>query len=284
MAFDLGSVGFETKTHTLTYDWKTLATYALGIGAKRDELAYLYEGTKDGIKAYPTFAVIAAFDTIVELMLKVGGDFATVVHGGQTIRSHRSMPPSGTIETQGTLKGIFDKSKFAQVVLETRSAIGGEPLFDTTWSLIYRGAGNFGGPPPPDTSDEPAAPEGRAPDWTVEDTTLPEQALLYRLSGDVNPLHADPDLAAKVGFREGPILHGLCTYGYAARAIIKKAAGGDASRLRLFSTQFRKPVWPGDTIVVQGWNLPGNKIAIVATTKSQSEPVLAHAWAEITPA
>jgi acyl dehydratase len=264
----------------MAYDWKTLATYTLGIGAKRDELAYLYEGAKNGMKVYPTFAVIPAYDPVVELLGKTGGDIAMVVHGGQTVKAHRPIPASGTIQTTGTLKAIYDLKKFGQVILETKSTLQGEPLFDTTWSIIYRGAGGFSGPRPPESND-PTVPKDRSPDWTFEEATSPEQALLYRVSGDINPLHADPEFAAMVGFTQGPILHGLCTYGFAARAIVKQACGGDASKLKTFAAQFRKPVWPGDTIVTQGYALEGGKIAVVASVKERPDPVLTSAWAEI---
>jgi acyl dehydratase len=204
-----------------------------------------------------------------------------VVHGGQTVRAHRAIPAHGTLTTTGTLKGIYDLKKFAQVILETRTSMNDDPLFDTVWSIIIRGAGNFGGPRPPEAPAEPSAPKDRAPDWTVEEATTPEQALLYRISGDVNPLHADPEFAAMVGFPQGPILHGLCTYGFVARAIVKHAAGGDATRLRAYAAQFRKPVWPGDTIVTQGWALEGGKVAVVASVKGRPDPVLTGAWAEI---
>jgi acyl dehydratase len=204
-----------------------------------------------------------------------------VVHGGQTVRSHRPIPGAGEIKTTGTLKGIYDLKKFGQAILETNSSIGGEPVFDTVWSIIFRGAGGFGGPRPPEGPDEPSVPKDRAPDWTVEEATSPEQALLYRISGDINPLHADPEFATMVGFPQGPILHGLCTYGFVARAIAKKAAAGDATKLRTYAAQFRKPVWPGDTIVTQGWALEGGKVAVVASVQGRPDPVLTNAWAEI---
>jgi acyl dehydratase len=185
------------------------------------------------------------------------------------------------LETTGTIKGIYDLKKFAQLVLVTTTRSDDQPLFETVWSIIVRGAGGFSGPRPPEGADEPSPPKDRPADWTVEEATSPEQALLYRISGDINPLHADPEFAAAVGFPQGPILHGLCTYGFAARALIKNAAGGDATRLRSFSAQFRKPVWPGDTIVTQGFHLEGGKIALIATVKGRPDPVLANAWAEI---
>ncbi|NUQ79840.1 MAG: MaoC family dehydratase N-terminal domain-containing protein [Polyangiaceae bacterium] len=280
---DLSTVGYKTRPYSLTYDWKTLAAYTLGIGAKRDELDYLYEGAKNGMKVYPTFAVVPAYDAIVDMLGKSGGNMAMVVHGGQTVRALRPIPSRGTLSTTGTLRAIYDLKKFAQVILDTSTSLEGaqgEPLFETTWSIIIRGAGGFSGPRPPESND-PEVPKDRAPDWTFEEATTPEQALLYRISGDVNPLHADPEFAAMVGFPQGPILHGLCTYGFVARAIVKKAAGGDATKLRTFAAQFRKPVWPGDTIVTQGYTLGDGKVVVVASVKERPEPVLTNAWAEI---
>ncbi len=212
---------------------------------------------------------------------KCNANMAMVVHGGQGVKLHRPIPSGGTLHTTGTIRGIYDLKKFGQVVLDTHTTLGGEAIFDTTWSIIVRGGGGFGGPRPPEGPAEPGVPKDRGPDWTMEEATSPEQALLYRISGDTNPLHADPKFAEAVGFPQGPILHGLCTYGFVARAIIKHAAGGDASRLRAYAAQFRKPVWPGDTLVTQGWNLPEGKVAVVATVKGRPDPVLTNAWAQI---
>ncbi len=266
MALDLTSVGFTTEPHSYTYDWKNLALYALGIGAKRDELAYLYENTAGGIASYPTFAVIPAHGPLFEAMLRTGGNLAMVVHGGQKIRSLAKIPPSGTLLTTGTIRGIYDMKKLAQVVIDTQSTLEGKPVFETTWSIFFRGEGGFSGPRPVADPDEPALPKD----------------LLYRLLADFNPLHADPEFAASVGFPQGPILHGLCTYGFAARALIKHLAGGDASRLRMMSAQFRRPVWPGDTIVTQGFLLEGGKVALTASVKGRSEAVLTGGYAELT--
>lgn len=280
MALDLSLVGARSEPQAFTYDWRTLATYALGIGAKRDELSYLYEGVKGGIQAYPTFAVVPAFAPSTEMLMKTGANLAMVVHGAQSIRTYRTLPPAGTIHTTATLRGIYDMKRFASVVVDTQSTVGDEPVFDTTWSIIVREAGSFGGPRPPGDSS-PSVPKDRPADFKFEEATTPEQALLYRLSGDINPLHADAELAASVGFTQGPILHGLCTYGFAARAFVKHACGGDPSKVRSFTAQFRKPVWPGDTIVTQGWNLGEGKWALVASVKERPDPVLTGAWAEI---
>lgn len=280
MALDLSTLSATTKPHAFTYDWKTAATYALGIGAKRDELSLVYEGAKGGLKLVPTFAVLPAYPAVMELLGKTGADFAMVVHGAQTVRAHRPAPPEGTVETTGRLKAIYDLKKFAQIVIETETLQSGEPLFETTWSIIVRGAGGFEGPrPPPGT--EPAPPKDRAPDFRVVEATSAEQALLYRLSGDTNPLHADPAFAQSVGFAQGPILHGLATFGFAARAIINSCAGGEPERLRAIGGQFRKPVWPGESLATEIWRVEPNRYAVAVSVPERNETVLAAGWAEI---
>ena len=122
-------------------------------------------------------------------------------------------------------------------------------------------------------------PKGTTPDFRVEEATSPEQALLYRLSGDPNPLHADPEFAKSVGFEKGPILHGLCTYGYMVRHAAKGACGGDATRLTGFEGQFRRPVWPGDTIVTEGWIVAPGKVALQVSIKERDENVITSACA-----
>ncbi|WP_437579473.1 MaoC/PaaZ C-terminal domain-containing protein [Sorangium sp. So ce887] len=281
MPLNLSKVGHTTQPSAFTVNWKTLATYALGIGARREELEYLYEGAPGGMKVYPTFGVIPTQNAVFEALEVAGAELPLIVHGGQTLRVHRPLPTSGTLLTTATLTAIYDLKKFAQLIVATKTTLDDEPLFDTVWSIIARGVGGFGGPRPPHSEPPAPVPKDREPDWVVEQATAPEQALLYRLSGDENPLHADPEVAAKAGFTQGPILHGLCTYGFAARAIIQKAAGGDASRLRAYGAQFRKPVWPGDTLITRGYALDGGKVAVVTAVKDRPDPVLTSAWAEI---
>src|SRR6185295_19105144 len=136
MALDPSSVGFTSAPSHFTYEWKTVVLYALGIGAKRDELDYLYEGR--GPRVFPTFAVVPAMPAIMECLAKTGVDFAMVVHGGQSVKVHRPIPPSGELVTTATLRAMYDMKKFAQLVAETTTSLpGGEPLFETTWSIIY---------------------------------------------------------------------------------------------------------------------------------------------------
>jgi acyl dehydratase len=279
MALDPSAVGFTSAPSHFTYDWKTVVLYALGIGAKRDELDYLYEGR--GPRVFPTFAVCPAMPAAMECLAKSGCDFSMVVHGGQSVKILRPIPPKGELVTTATLRAMYDMKKFVQIVTETKTTLrDGEPLFDTTWSIIYRGGGGFGGPRPP-KSDAIDPPKDRPADFHVELATAPEQALLYRLSGDLNPLHADPAFAAGVGFAEGPILHGLCSYGFVARAITQGACGGDAGKLVGLDAQFRRPVWPGDTIVVDGWTVEPGTIAASVTVKQRPDPVVTGVVAHI---
>lgn len=282
MPFHPSAVGSQTKAFSWTYDWKTLAAYALGIGAKRDELDYLYEGTKDGIRSYPTIAVVPAFPAVVDLIAATGGQMATVVHGAQKVLIHRPLPPQGTVSTTGTLVGLFNLKKLVSAIIDTSSTLNGEPLFETRWTILFREQPDFESGRAPEDQGAVNVPKDRPADFSHREASSPEQALLYRISGDTNPLHADPAFAAKVGFAEGPILHGLATYGFAARALIKHAAGGDASKLKSFSAQFRKPVWPGDVLVTQGWNMGQGKWAISTAVEGKPDNVLTGAWAELT--
>ncbi len=290
MALDLTSVGWVSPPSTFDYDWKTLATYALGVGAKRDELAYLYEGTEGGMKVLPSFAVIPAQAPVGLALERCKGDLAMIVHGAQTIRLVAPIPDRGTLQSTGTLSAIYDLKRFAQVIVETQTRHRDQLLFETRWSIIFRNDGGFGGPrPPPDPA--PAVPRDRAPDWVVSEQTSPEQALLYRISGDQNPLHADPAFAERVGFPQGPILHGLCTYGFVTRAVVRHACGGDPTKLERLTAQFRKPVWPGDTLQISGWRLDDGRVAVTATVPERStvtsdgpaqpELVLGGAFADI---
>lgn len=278
MALDLDKVGSQSAPFTHRYGWPEQATYALGIGAKRDELSYLYENAEGGMKVFPTYAVVPAFPPVVALMTLAQVDLSKVVHGAQKVQLHRPLPPAATLETVATLQGIYDLKRLAVVVLRTDSTLQGQPLCTTEWSIFVMGDGGFSGARPP-KDPEAVTPPRREPDWTVSETTSPEQALLYRISGDDNPLHADAAFAAKVGFPQGPILHGLCTFGFMARAAIRRLAGGDGDKLRAMSAQFRKPVWPGDTITTSGWTLDDGKVAMIATVDGRPDAVVKDAWA-----
>ena len=280
MALDLSLVGKDSAPSTYAYAWKDVVLYALGVGAKRSELEYLYEGR--GPKVIPSFAVVPMFQPMLELLAKTGGDLAMIVHGAQRVRLKARLPSSGTLSTTAKLRGIYDLRRFAVVLVDTETKDeSGLLLFDTTSQIVWRGEGGFGGETPPREEKLVEMPKGQPADFRIEEPTTPEQALLYRLSGDINPLHADPEFAAKVGFEQGPLLHGLCTYGHMVRHVAQGACGGDATRITGFEGKFSKPVWPGDTLVTEGWRVAPGKIALRVSVKERSENVITGAWATV---
>jgi acyl dehydratase len=205
-----------------------------------------------------------------------------IVHGAQRVRLKAQLPSSGTLSTTAKLRGIYDLRRFAVVLVDTETKDErGQILFDTTSQIIWRGEGGFGGETPPREEKVVEMPKGQPADFRIEEATTPEQALLYRLSGDINPLHADPEFAAKVGFEQGPLLHGLCTYGHMVRHVAQGACGGDATKITGFEGKFSKPVWPGDTLVTEGWRVAPGKIALQVSVKERSENVITGAWATV---
>lgn len=247
MTLKLDLVGQTLPESTHTYDWKDCALYAMGVGATTNDLGYVWEAHPD-FKVIPSFAVVPTIEPCFAALRAVGADFRTLVHGAQTITLHAPLPKAATLRTVGRITEIQDKGKGAVVMYATETFDGDTLLFETTWSIFCRGQGGFGG----ERGARPASiepVEGAAPLAELTVQTRPEQALLYRLSGDLNPLHIDPNLATKVGF-ESPILHGLCTYGFAVREAITHLMDGDPSRLKRFSARFSQVVYPGDRLAL----------------------------------
>jgi acyl dehydratase len=282
MPFDLSLVGKPSPPVKFEYTWKDVVLYALGVGAKRTELDYLYEGR--GPKVLPSFAVISKMEPMFALLSRTQGDMAMIVHGGERVTLHAPLAPNGTVVTTATVRGIYDLRKLAQVLVDTRAEDErGSLIAETRSSIIFRGAGGFGGEPPPKEPAPVERPRDIPPTFVVKEATMPEQALLYRLSGDVNPLHADPDFAHLVGFEQGPILHGLATLGFMVRHVAAAACGGDSTRVRAFEAQFRRPVWPGDTLVTEGWQVRPDAFALQVKVQERDEVVIGGAWAKIVP-
>lgn len=249
MQLDLQMVGRTLQGPDFTYDWKNGALYALGIGAGGEALDYTWEGSPD-FKIYPSFAVVPVQSIIQDALMKIRADYRTLVHGEQTIRLHRRFPASGTLRSTGRIPAVYDKGKAAVVVIETETKDAqGNLIAETSWSIFCRGQGGFGGEPG-GASPLPEAAPGAAPAFEADCPTTKDQTLLYRLNGDLNPIHVDAALATKVGFT-GPILHGLCTYGNAVRQVVGRLCGGDPARLKRFSARFSGVVYPGDTISVR---------------------------------
>lgn len=277
-ALDLGLVGKPGRPFELTYTWRDCVLYALGVGARLpDELPFLYE--QRGPAVLPTFAVVPSFPAMADVLAQARADFSRVLHGEQSITLHRPIPAHGKLTTTATITGIYDKGKAALIVVACRTVDAqGTHLFDNVSSIFLRGDGGFGGdrgPAPRDASP----PEGRAPDFEVTEPTTPEQAALYRLSGDYNPLHIDPAVAGLMGF-DRPILHGLCTYGHAGRAVLRHACGGEPARFRSLSARFSGVVMPGDALTTRGWRTaPGTYV--IQVTRPDGAVVLGNAVAEV---
>jgi acyl dehydratase len=275
MPVDLSAVGKKLSPVTHTYTERDVMLYALGVGAGTDDLAFTYERE---LKVLPTFAVIPAFPA----MLNLGGAMQVnpimVLHGEQRIELHAPIPTAGTITTTPTIKAMYDKGKGALVVVETESVDErGRLLFRNTSGIFARGEGGFGGDRGP--SGPRNVPPDRPPDKSVAMKTLPQQALLYRLSGDMNPLHADPDFAKMAGY-DRPILHGLCTFGHAGRAVLRAFCDDDPGRMKSFEVRFSGVVFPGETITTDMWQVEPGKIVFTARTE-RGEAVLTSAAAEV---
>lgn len=225
--------------------------YALGVGAGVDELAFTTENTKDTPqRVLPTMAVVLGGGGVPFDQL---GTFnaALMLHGGQGIELFGEIPADGEIESTGSIAAIWDKGKAASVDLVSESVdlATGKLLFRSTMTAFFRGEGGFGGERGPASTFE--LPDRKA-DHEVRYETRMDQPLIYRLSGDRNPLHSDPSFAKMGGF-DRPILHGLCTYGFTGRALLHTLCGSDPTRFKSMSGRFSKPVMPGDSLQVSMW-------------------------------
>ena len=279
MTLNLDIIGKKSEPVPFVYDRDTVILYALGIGAGADEIDFIYE---KNLKVFPTFAVIPTMPILLSSFLeKTGINLFALLHGEHKIILHRPIPVEGTLSSNVVCDSIYDKGDKGAVVnatIETRDG-DGALLFENKAVLVDRSAGNFGGERGPKFQpvDPPA---GKAPDFRVETVAAPNQAALYRLSGDKNPLHIDPEFAAMGGF-DRPILHGLCSYGFAGRAILHSLCNGDPARLKSFAVRFVNVVYPGDTLITEGWRTEVDGTFIVRTTNQDGRIILGNALAEI---
>jgi acyl dehydratase len=255
MGLNLDSVGKTWGPYEFSYSERDLIIYALGIGFTKDTLEYVYEGSKD-FKAFPTYGVILPSNAGAEAFLSTQANFAMVVHGEQTLRMHNPLPKGGPVQTTATLEGVYDKGSGGLIVMrfDSRDKTGA-PVCTNWVSAFVRGAGGFGGPAQP-KKDLPPIPS-RSPDMVFDAQTEVNQAALYRMSGDRNPLHIDPAIAKMVGFQE-PILHGLCTYGVVCRRFIQEVFKGDSGKVKSYSARFSSPVIPGEKLQIKAWQASPN--------------------------
>jgi acyl dehydratase len=271
------AVGTTSEPRERLWTHKDALLYALGVGAGMSdptgfELEFTTENSTDITqRVLPTMAVVLQaggidFESIGNI------NFAKVLHGDQAITLHREIPVEGRLLTTTRIAAIYDKGSAAVVVSEGETVLAdtGEPLFTTRASLFARDEGGFGGDRGP-SGPRNVAPD-RAPDATVTYETRPDQALLYRLNGDRNPLHSDPKFAARGGFPK-PILHGLCTYGFSGRALLHSLCGSDPARFRSMEARFASPVMPGESLTVKMWHTDAGT-ALFQTCASDDRVVL----------
>jgi NAD(P)-dependent dehydrogenase (short-subunit alcohol dehydrogenase family)/acyl dehydratase/putative sterol carrier protein len=285
------ALGFEFPPITTSYDEKDLSLYALGVGAARDplnpkELRFVYENHGEGFQALPSYAVVPAVNAVLKLVaegkqapgLNYGLD--RVLHGEQYTELLRPLPPHAKLRHQGKIKDIFDKGKNALVVTDIRTfnADTGEELARNEMTIFVRGAGGWGGERGP-ASDINVPPE-RAPDAVVTEKTQENQALLYRLSGDWNPLHADPEFAGAFGFPK-PILHGLCTYGHVVRHVLKSFRDSDGRFFKSIKVRFAESVFPGETLQTEMWKESESRILVRCKVLERGKVVISNAAIEL---
>ena len=272
------ALGAAISGGTARWDRDKVILYHLGIGAgvpqtDANELTYTYE--KD-LKVLPSFGVIPAFAAMGGLGAVPGISFnpMMLLHGEQDLEIRKAIPVEAEVETSGKVAGIYDKGKAALVVVETETKVKGEsdPLFVNRFSLFLRGEGGFGGDSGPAAGN---TPPDRAPDKVVESPTLPQQALLYRLSGDKNPLHADPGFAKMGGF-DVPILHGLGWCGLVGKAVVDNAPGGDTAAVARYQAPSPGVFFPAETMVTSYWQ-DGKTILVESKSKERGTPVISNA-------
>lgn len=263
MPLDPSAVGATGDPVEISWDSKDCLLYAVGIGAGSDELAFTTENS-EGItqQVYPTFPVVLGWGKGSPMRSVGGFDPALLVHGQQAITLERPMPVEGSAVMQSRIAAMYDKGKAAVVITETTLTDDVGLLCSLRSSAFIRGAGGWGGDRGP--SGPVNTPPERDPDHVVSLTTATDQAFVYRLSGDRNPLHTDPAFAARGGFPT-PILHGLCSYGFTGRALLSSLCDSDPARFKHIEARFASPVIPGDTLDVRIWDA-GNGEALFTTS------------------
>jgi len=276
---------FQEIRQTLTK--RDTMLYALGVGLSADPmergpLRFTYEKE---LQALPSMAAVLCTPGSWMVDPKSGIDYLKIVHGEQDVRIHRPLPVEGELRARSRVVAVNDKGPGKGAVIEQQREVygpSGELLATVRQVAFGRGEGGYSQQPGARSDDAPAAlpsvPD-RAPDAELSLTSLPQSALIYRLSGDYNPLHSDPDVAAKAGFPR-PILHGLCTYGMATHAVLKHACDYDASRIKRMAVRFSSPVFPGETVKFQMWNGDAG-LHLRARVDERDVVVLNNGWFEI---
>jgi acyl dehydratase len=263
MPIDPSAIGAKTDPYLFEWTDRDTLLYAVGVGAGTDELAFTTENSHDiAQQVLPTYAVIVC--TGFAAAAKIGSfNFAMLLHGSQEIRLFEPLPAAGKLSVVAEVADIQDKGEGKNAIVMLKGT-GTDPdtgkvVAETMATAVIRGEGGFGGQP----GQRPVAPEipEREPDAKVALPTREDQALIYRLSGDRNPLHSDPWFARELAGFPKPILHGLCTYGVAGRALVGELGGGDATKVNAIAARFTSPVFPGETQTTSIWRTePGRAV------------------------
>ncbi|XP_051508624.1 peroxisomal multifunctional enzyme type 2-like [Myxocyprinus asiaticus] len=277
------AIGHTLAEMSFTYTHMNCILYALGVGMSTKDphhLKFLFEGHED-LSVLPTFGVIPAQSSMTGLSSVPGLDidFTRLLHGEQYMELFKPLPTSGTLSSKATVADILDKGSGMLILLDVHTYSGKELLCYNQFSVFIVGSGGFGGKRTSQKAVLTADPPNRAPDAVIVDETSKDQAALYRLSGDWNPLHIDPSFAAMGGFKS-PILHGLCSFGFAARHVLKQYAGNDVSRFKSIKVRFVKPVYPGQSLQTEMWK-EGNRVHLQCKVKETGGVVLSGAYVDL---
>jgi len=277
------AVGAAYPTVHTSWEERDVLLYHLSIGAglehpeEPNELRYAYEGD---LQVLPTFVAVPVYEVAFDInsLPGVDIDLTMVLHGEQQIEVHRPLPTSAEVTCTARLADVYDKGKAAVLVIETLVAdAGGKPIVTSRSLAFARGEGGFGGEPGPPAT---GAPPQRPADARLRVPTARNQALLFRLNGDWNPLHADPAIAALGGF-DRPILHGQCSYGAVLRAVVDAELSGDATAVRSYTTRFSGVVYPGEVLLTDVWREPG-RLVLSTSAEGRDQPVLTQSVVEHT--
>ncbi|XP_057346705.1 peroxisomal multifunctional enzyme type 2 [Manis pentadactyla] len=281
------AIGYKLPPFSSTYTELEAIMYALGVGASPkdpEDLKFIYEGSSD-FSCLPTFGVIIAQKSIMGGGLAelpgLSINFAKVLHGEQYLELYKPLPRAGKLRCEGVVADILDKGSGLVILVDVYSYAESELICYNQFSVFLVGSGGTGGKRTSDKVKAAVAIPNRPPDAVLTDTTSLNQAALYRLSGDWNPLHVDPNFASLAGF-DKPILHGLCTFGFSARHILRQFADTDVSRFKAIKVRFVKPVYPGQTLQTEMWK-EGNRIHFQTKIQETGDIVISNAYVDLVP-
>ncbi|XP_027730773.1 peroxisomal multifunctional enzyme type 2 [Vombatus ursinus] len=280
------AIGYKLPQQTFSYSELEAIMYALGVGASiknPENLKFVYEGSSD-FSCLPTFGIIPAQKSMMGGLSEVPGlniNFAKLLHGEQYLELYKPLPRTGQLTSESVIVDILDKGSGLVILLDVYSYNGKELICFNQFSVFIVGSGGFGGKKTSNKAKVTVPPPKRPPDAVLTDTTSLNQAVLYRLSGDWNPLHIDPSFARLGGF-DKPILHGLCSLGFSARHVLQQFGNNDVSRFKAIKARFTKPVYPGQTLLTEMWK-EGNRIHFQTKVQETGNIVLSNAYVDLVP-